>query len=72
MEKHIVKWSYWLGLVCVVIALVMRGLNALGVVEWDFLWRANIGAMSFYKAGFLFLAVAIATASTMWSQTKKE
>jgi hypothetical protein len=72
VEKHVIKWSYWLGLACVVIAFIMRGLNAVGVVGPDFLWRENIGAMSFYKAALLFLAVAIATASMMWSQAKKE
>jgi hypothetical protein len=72
VEKHIVKWSYWLGLACAVIAFVMRGLNAFGVFVPDFLSRGNIGAMSFYKAALLFLAVAIGAASTMWSSAQKE
>ena len=70
MEKYIVKWSYWLGVVCAVITLVLRGLDAVGVFP-NFLPGANIGAMSFYKAALLFLAVAIGAASAMWSRAQK-
>jgi len=30
MEKYILQWSYWLGVACLVIALVWRVLNAAG------------------------------------------
>lgn len=71
MEKHMVKWSFWLGLACAVIAFVLRGLDAVGVFP-NFLPGGNIGANSFYKAALLFLAVAIGAASTMWSRGQKE
>jgi hypothetical protein len=71
VEKHIVKWSFWLGLACAVIAFVLRGLNAVGLFL-DLLPGANISYMGFYKAAFLFLAVAIAAASTMWSRGQKD
>ena len=70
MEKHIVKWSYWLGVVCALITLVLRGLDAVGVFP-NLLPGGNIGPMSFYKAALLFLAVAIGAASTMWSRAQK-
>ncbi len=72
MEKHIVKWSFWLGLACAVIAFVLRGLNAVGFFVPDFLPGANIGYMGFYKAALLFLAVAIGAATTMWSRGQKD
>jgi len=71
VEKHIVKWSFWLGLACAVIAFVLRGLDAVGVFP-NFLPGGNIGYMSFYKAALLFLAVAIGAASTMWSRSQRE
>ena len=71
MEKHIVKWSYWLGLVSAVIALVLRGLNAIGlptvVVQGRTLWY-----MSFYKGALLLLLIAIATANYVWSSGQKQ
>lgn len=72
MEKHIVKWSYWLGLACALIAFVMRGLHAVGVFVPDLFRGANLGYMSYYKAAFLLLAIAIATATTTWATAKKE
>jgi hypothetical protein len=71
VEKYIVKWSFWLGLACAVIALVLRGLDAVGVFL-NLLPGGNIGAKSFYKAALLFLAVAIGAASTMWARGQKD
>jgi hypothetical protein len=45
-------------------------LNAVGVFL-DFLPDSNLGYMSFYKASFLSLAVAIATASTFRTAQKE-
>ncbi len=47
MEKHIVKWSFWLGLACAVIAFVLRALNAVGLFVPDLLPGANISYMGF-------------------------
>ncbi len=70
MEKQLAKWSYWLGLACAVMALIIRALNAVGVF-FDFLPGSNLGYMSFYKASFLLLAVAIATATTFRTAPKE-
>ncbi len=64
MEKQLAKWSYWLGVACAVMALIIRALNAVGVFL-DFLPGSNLGYMSFYKASFLLLAVSIATATAL-------
>jgi len=73
VEKHVVKWTYWLGIACAAIALIVRGLQALGVFVTDYLPPgANIGYMSFYKAGLLLLAVSIASATTISARSQKE
>jgi succinate dehydrogenase/fumarate reductase cytochrome b subunit len=69
VEKYLVKWTYWLGLACAAIAFVLRGLNAVGVFVLDFIPTQTLGYMSFYKASFLLLAIAIATSTTMRATT---
>jgi len=63
VEKYLTKWTYWLGIACAVIALIIRGAQAVGLYL-DFP-GVNLGYMSFYKASFLLLAVAIATTVTL-------
>ena len=63
MERYLTKWTYWLGIACAVIALIIRGAQAVGLYL-DFP-GVNLGYMSFYKASFLLLAVAIATTVTL-------
>lgn len=72
MEKHVITWSYWLGIACFAIALVWRAANTLGVFLPKSLTQGEtIYYMSFYKAGVLFLLVAIATASYAWFNSRK-
>ena len=72
METHIVKWSYWLGIACFAIAIVWRAINTLGLLmPKGFTQGETIYYMSFYKAGFLFLLVAIATANYSWFNSRK-
>ena len=74
MEKHIVRLSYWLGMICAGVALVWRGIVALGIgvpspetlAPGRFLYY-----MSFYKAAVLFLVIAVATANYSWSRGQK-
>lgn len=63
MEKQIVIGSYWLGIASTVIALVMRTLNAFGMLLPPATAKAGetIWYMSFYKGALLFFLVAIAT-----------
>ena len=73
MEKHIVKWSYWLGMVSAVIALVLRAFNVFGIwlpvaiTQGRTLWY-----MSFYKGALLFFLMAIATANRIWSRHQQQ
>jgi hypothetical protein len=62
MERTIARWSYWLGITCVVITVAWKFGNAIG------LWRAlapapgEISYWSFYNGSLLFLAASIASA----------
>jgi hypothetical protein len=67
MEKHIANWTYWLGVACLVIALVWRIASiwmgpqqALGIVP-----------LSFYKGALLFFITAIATANYSLAMRQK-
>lgn len=63
MEKQVVIVSYWLGMASTVIALVMRTLNAFGMLLPPATAKAGetIWYMSFYKGALLFFLVAVAT-----------
>jgi hypothetical protein len=68
MEKHIMRWSYWLGLVCVVLAAVTRILNTLGLSTTVLLQtRGNpVSPRTFLEAATPLLLTSIATASFTW------
>lgn len=71
MGKHIINLSYWMGLASAAIALVLRGLNALGMLVPTLVKQGQtIWYMSFFKAALLFLLVAIATANYDWSHSQ--
>jgi hypothetical protein len=64
MEKHILRWSYWLGIASLVIAAVWKALNALGLgLPMLFTRDQSIFYLTFYKASLLLFVAAIATAS---------
>ena len=64
MEKQIVTWSYWLGLLSSLIALGLRSLNAFGILTPGVVKQGEtIWYMSFYKGALLFFLIAIATVS---------
>ena len=72
MEKHILNWSYWLGLASGVIALVFRGLNALGLLLPQVVKQGQtIWYMSFFKGALLFLLIAVASANYSWVHGQK-
>jgi hypothetical protein len=64
MERNIVHWTYWLGIVSLVIALLWRAFNALGLwLPVQIREGETVYYMSFYKASLLFFIAAIASAS---------
>ena len=72
MEKHILRWSYWLGIVSLVIAAVWKALSALGLrLPMLFTKDQTIFYLTFYKASLLLLVAAIATASYASSKSQR-
>ncbi len=73
MEKHIIKWSYRLGMVSALIALVMRTFNAFGVwLPRTVVQGSTIWYMSFYKGALLFFVIAIAMANHIWARRQQQ
>ena len=73
MEKHILSWSYWLGLLCTLIAFVLKLVNAFGVWVPSTLTKQGnaIGYDTFFHGAILFFLIAIATASYIWAHSQK-
>lgn len=67
MEKHILKYSYWLGVICTLIALVWRAANFFGFFVSTYVPGISINYMSFMKAALLFLILCAATSLYMTS-----
>jgi hypothetical protein len=64
MEKHVVRWTYLLGIACVVIALVWRTLNVFRLgIPYIIVPGQTVYYMSFYKAAFILLLTSIAAAN---------
>jgi len=71
VEKHLVTWSYWLGIACFVIALVWRACNAVGMLlPKSMVTGQTVSYMSFYKGGLLFFLLTIATANYTWFNSR--
>jgi hypothetical protein len=67
MEKLIARWSYWLGIVCLVVAVIWRIATAFGLWMASNVTRENpIGYWSFFHASILLFVAAIATTSCAW------
>jgi hypothetical protein len=65
MAKQIINWSYWLGAVCTLLALLARAFNALGVHFFlSFSTRGNpIDYRTFLDGAILLFVICIATAN---------
>ena len=61
MEKKILQYSYWLGVLCVVVALVWRAVSAVGYFGDSGAQVLTLTYMSFFKGALLFLLTAMAT-----------
>jgi hypothetical protein len=71
MERHILKYSYLAGVVCVAIALLWRLANQFGIYLGNYVPGVGIGYMTFYKAALLFLLAAIASGLVIQTQSAK-
>ena len=77
MEKQIVTWSYWLGLISSLIGLGLRTLNFFGILTPGTVLEPGkrqsyaLTYWSFYDAALLLFLIAVATASYAWVRGQK-
>jgi hypothetical protein len=71
MERLIIKGSYWLGNVCAALALIARGLDALGINTLNFSTKGSeIGYHTFMDATFFFYLISIALTTYLGFRTQ--
>lgn len=67
MEKHILRWSYWLGVICVALAIVARILNMTGLSTILIPTRGNpVSFRSFVDGSIILLLTSIASTGFLW------
>jgi hypothetical protein len=71
MERHILRYSYLVGLVFTAIGVVWRGANQFGWFLMAYVPGAQIGYLTFVKGAALAFMVTIATGIVMQHQTAK-
>jgi len=73
MGKHIIKWSYWLGAVLAVLALLARTLNAVGMNVLLVSTRGNaITYRTFLDGAIFFFVLSIATANYIGLNSREQ
>jgi hypothetical protein len=75
VDKQICKVSYWIGLLCTVIAIVARVLAMIGVMAGPLAGGGAAGRIplsykSFLDGAMLFFLMSIASAVGMWAKDK--
>jgi hypothetical protein len=71
MEKLIARWTYWLGIACLVIAVIWRIANVFRSWQSSAATGGTIGHSAFMHASILFLVATIATACYAWLKSQK-
>jgi hypothetical protein len=71
MEKLIARCSYWLGITCLVIAVIWKGVNILRYVQSPAGAGGPLGHSAFMHASILFLVATIGTACYTWLNSQK-
>ena len=70
MEKKILQYSYWLGAVSLVIAVVWRAINVMGYGFTAYSQATGVNYMTFFKGALLLLVLCVATGA--YSSAGKE
>jgi hypothetical protein len=71
MEKLIAHVSYWLGLVCLFIAVIWRIVSAFGQLQSaTVITGRTVWYVSFFHGSILFFVTTIATAAYAWLKAK--
>ncbi|MFZ1941044.1 MAG: hypothetical protein WBA18_08535 [Terracidiphilus sp.] len=73
MEKRLVTAAYWIGILCVVIAIVTRGLALVGIYVLQSASTGRVWATyrNFLEAALLFFVMAIASAVIAQAKERK-
>jgi hypothetical protein len=76
LDKQICKVSYWIGLLCTVIAIIERGLTMIGIMAGPLAGGGAAGRIplsykSFLDGAMLFFLMSIASAVGMWAKDKQ-
>ena len=61
MEKKVLQYSYWLGVLCVAVAVVWRGADAMQIFGAPHTAVLSLTYISFLKGALLFLLLTVAT-----------
>jgi len=70
VEKHLVTWSYWLGIASFAVALVWKAWSAFGMLLPKSMVTSTVSYMTFYKGGLLLFLMTIATANYIWFNSR--
>ncbi len=65
MEKQIARWSYLLGLVCALVAVLWRLAGVFGIQDQFYFGGGFVSYWAFFRGAFLLFLVTVATASYM-------
>jgi hypothetical protein len=72
MEKLIARCCYWLGIACLVIAVIWRIVNVFRSWQPSTATAAGpVGHLAFLHGSILFLVATIATACYVWLNSQK-
>jgi len=73
MEKLLCTAAYWIGVISTVLALITRGLTAIGVFVFPLTSPGKIplSYRSFLDGAMLFFVMAIASSVAMWVKAQK-
>ncbi|MGA8443552.1 MAG: hypothetical protein WB762_34815 [Candidatus Sulfotelmatobacter sp.] len=77
MEKRICNLAYWIGIVCTVVALVMRALAVVGIGGVSMTGggihpgTSPISYKSFLDGAILFFIMAIASSVALWTKAQE-
>jgi hypothetical protein len=72
VEKHILRWSYWLGVASILLALLTRALDVFGAFPVVLRGQGDpISFHTFLNGTLIFFLAAIASSCYAWSKIQK-
>jgi hypothetical protein len=69
LEKQISQYSYWLGLICVVLSVILRVLAIFGVsLHLGIGTGLGVSYLTFFRGAEMLLLLSIATNTLSWAK----